>query len=112
MVDFRAEYRLWKGGSLVCGNQTTYLLDDFISRKNKISTLFERWGPENNSNALELMFQNGEKEMVEYFVRNLKKERLNSHQYHNVDLKKLIEDIMRKLISDETYKEIMHLSKT
>ncbi|KAM3134056.1 hypothetical protein pb186bvf_013782, partial [Paramecium bursaria] len=69
--------------------QSLDLFDDVISRKHKISTLFERWGPENNFNALELMFQNGNKEMVEHFCKKFKERKIQFTSIPQCSLKEI-----------------------
>ncbi|CAD8092465.1 unnamed protein product [Paramecium sonneborni] len=52
------------------------LLQDIFTNSQKISNLFQRWGPENEINALELIFQRQDKEMLLQFIKSIGKLKL------------------------------------
>ncbi|CAD8087427.1 unnamed protein product [Paramecium primaurelia] len=47
------------------------LLEDIFANSQKISSLFQRWGPENEINALELIFLRQDKDMLLSFIKSM-----------------------------------------
>ncbi|CAD8079248.1 unnamed protein product [Paramecium primaurelia] len=52
------------------------LLEDIFDNSQKISCLYTRWGPENEINALELIFQRQDKAMLLSFIKSIGKIKL------------------------------------
>lgn len=40
------------------------LLENVLKSEKKISSLFERWAPERDQNAIEVLFENGNRKML------------------------------------------------
>ncbi|CAK85722.1 unnamed protein product (macronuclear) [Paramecium tetraurelia] len=63
------------------------LLEDIFANSLRISNLFQRWGPENEINALELIFLRQDKEMLLPFIKSMGKIKLGVSQ--NCSLKEV-----------------------